>query len=100
MPRRLTPPPSFIRPQLAELIDQAPAADQWIHEIKIDGYRIGARIAGGRMTMLTRKALDWTKRFGPAADVLAKQPTENAYGECLSGRRDRQSRPGRRLEHF
>ena len=31
------------------------------------------------MTMLTRKALDWTKPFGPAADVLAKQPTENAH---------------------
>ena len=31
------------------------------------------------MTMLTRKALDWTKRFGPAAEALAKQPTENAY---------------------
>ena len=47
---------------------------------------IGARIAGGRVTMLTRKALDWTKRFGPAAEALAKQPMENAYlgGEIAS----------------
>jgi hypothetical protein len=84
MPRRLTPPPSFIRPQLAELIDQAPAADQWIHEIKIDGYSIGARNASGRAKMLTRKVLDWTKRFGPAAEALARQPIENAYWAARS----------------
>jgi bifunctional non-homologous end joining protein LigD len=66
---RLTPPPSFIPAQLAKLVEYAPPGDDWLHEVKIDGYLIGARIAGGRVAMLTRKALDWTKRFGPIAEA-------------------------------
>ena len=71
-------PSSFIAPQLAKLVEHAPAGDEWIHEIKIDGYRTGARL-GGRVTMLPRKALGWTVRFRPVADALANLPVGNAY---------------------
>ena len=32
--------PGFIKPQLATLKSKAPKGDQWLHEIKYDGYRI------------------------------------------------------------
>jgi bifunctional non-homologous end joining protein LigD len=30
--------PDWIRPQLTELVDAAPDGDQWLHQIKYDGY--------------------------------------------------------------
>jgi bifunctional non-homologous end joining protein LigD len=35
------------RPQLTELVDAAPEGDQWLHEIKFDGYRMHARLDRG-----------------------------------------------------
>ncbi|WP_245316717.1 hypothetical protein [Bradyrhizobium manausense] len=32
--------PGFIKPQLATLKSKAPSGDQWLHEIKYDGYRV------------------------------------------------------------
>jgi bifunctional non-homologous end joining protein LigD len=32
--------PGFIKPQLATLLSKAPIGDQWLHEIKYDGYRV------------------------------------------------------------
>jgi len=32
--------PGFIKPQLATLRSKAPKGDQWLHEIKYDGYRV------------------------------------------------------------
>ena len=40
--------PSGFSPQLATLASRAPEGDDWIHEIKLDGYRILAFVAGGR----------------------------------------------------
>jgi bifunctional non-homologous end joining protein LigD len=57
--------PEFIKPELATLVDQAPADDDWLHEMKLDGYRTAPRIDGGRVRMLTRSGLDWTARFRP-----------------------------------
>jgi len=55
---------------LALLCDKPPSGLQWIHEIKYDGYRIQARLDGGRVRLLTRKRLDWTKRFPTIASAL------------------------------
>jgi ATP-dependent DNA ligase len=53
-------PPQWIAPQLTKLVDAAPEGDQWLHEIKYDGYRMHARLNHGAVTMLTRTGLDWT----------------------------------------
>jgi len=45
--------PGFIKPQLATLKTKAPAGEDWIHEIKYDGYRIQLHIDGD-----TRKAFN------------------------------------------
>jgi bifunctional non-homologous end joining protein LigD len=64
--------PGFVDPSLAKLVEHAPSGENWIHEIKFDGYRLQARIDGDKITLLTRKGLDWTKKFQPIADALAK----------------------------
>lgn len=56
--------PAFIEPMLASLVATAPSGDRWLHEIKFDGYRLQARIEPGRVKLLTRSGLDWTKKFG------------------------------------
>lgn len=78
--------PDFIPPQLATLVSRAPAGDQWAHEIKLDGYRTAGRIARGKATMLTRKGLDWSAKFGPIADALASLKARAAYvdGEIIA----------------
>jgi bifunctional non-homologous end joining protein LigD len=60
---RRAPLLGFVEPSLALLVDKPPTGPQWAHEIKFDGYRIQARIDGDDIRLLTRKALDWTKRF-------------------------------------
>jgi len=68
------PLPDFVPPTLATLVDRPPSGEQWLHEIKIDGYRIFARRKNGKVALLTRNALDWTGRFKPIADAIAKLP--------------------------
>ena len=36
---------------------------EWLHEIKLDGYRTHARIDGGRGQVLTRRGNDWTAKY-------------------------------------
>jgi len=55
--------PEFISPQLCKLVDRPPAEEGWAHEVKFDGYRIQARVTEGRVTLRTRKGLDWTEKF-------------------------------------
>ena len=56
----------FIEPQLATLERETPSGDDWLHEVKFDGYRIQAQIAGTEVRLLTRTGLDWTEKFGDA----------------------------------
>lgn len=62
--------PGFIKPQLATLKAKAPKGDQWIHEIKYDGYRVQVHINSGRKKVYTRNGLDWTNRFSLIAGAL------------------------------
>ena len=39
---------------------QPPAGEEWLHEIKHDGYRLLARIERGKVRLVTRNGLDWT----------------------------------------
>ncbi|WP_027062088.1 DNA ligase D [Mesorhizobium loti] len=54
----------FIEPQLATLERDAPGGKDWLHEVKFDGYRMQAQIAGTDVRLLTRTGLDWTEKFG------------------------------------
>ncbi|MGO4830846.1 DNA polymerase ligase N-terminal domain-containing protein, partial [Rhizobiaceae sp. 2RAB30] len=58
--------PDFVQPCLARLESTPPLGDEWLHEVKFDGYRIQAAIAGDAAKLRTRTGLDWTDRFGKA----------------------------------
>jgi bifunctional non-homologous end joining protein LigD len=62
--------PGFIKPQFATLKSKAPKGDQWLHEIKFDGYRVQVHVNSGRKKVYTRNGLDWTKRFSVIAGAL------------------------------
>ena len=57
------PLPKWIKPCLPTLVDKPPIGPQWVHEIKWDGYRVSASVAGSNATIRTRNGHDWTKRF-------------------------------------
>ena len=64
-------PPAWIKPQLAALVKQAPDGPDWLHELKLDGYRMHARLDAGRVNILTRRGNDWTAKYPTIADAIA-----------------------------
>jgi bifunctional non-homologous end joining protein LigD len=62
-------------PQLATLVKEALTGDEWVHEVKFDGYRILALSNKGRVQLLTRRGNDWSERFKAVADGI------NAFGK-------------------
>jgi bifunctional non-homologous end joining protein LigD len=71
LPKHISAMPGFVKPQLATLKSKAPKGEQWLHEIKYDGYRIQVHLNRGRKKVFTRNGLDWTKRFTEIAGALA-----------------------------
>src|SRR5436853_110872 len=55
--------PAFIPPQHPMLVARAPRGEQWLHEIKFDGYRMQMQVRNGNSIFYSRKGLDWTHRF-------------------------------------
>ncbi len=70
--------PSFIPPELAQQAEIPPSSDGWLHELKLDGYRIQARKSGSRVQLFTRTGLDWTHRMSAIATDVARVPAEHA----------------------
>ena len=64
--------------QLATLALKPPDRPGWLHEIKLDGYRMLARIEAGRVSLDSRNHLDWTGRFAPLVKALEKLPVTSA----------------------
>lgn len=56
--------------QLAELVNTVPEGDNWLYEVKYDGYRIMAYMEGNNIRLLTRKNSDYTNRFKSVANAL------------------------------
>ncbi|MDO8863552.1 DNA ligase D [Haliea sp. E1-2-M8] len=83
---RRQPLPKSFAPQLATLTGVAPDGDDWVHEIKFDGYRIIVRIDKGKVRLLSRNGLNWTGRFQAQAQQLAALTVEDAIldGEMVA----------------
>ena len=64
--------PEFVPPQLAILEEHPPHGANWIHEIKYDGYRTLAALAGDQARLYTRSGQDWTHKFEALARAFAK----------------------------
>jgi len=71
--------PQWIRPQLTQLVDAAPDGEQWLHEIKFDGYRMQARLDRGAVKLLTRTGLDWTHKYPAIAAALSSIDARQVY---------------------
>ena len=71
--------PAWIPPQLTQLVEAAPEGDQWLHEIKFDGYRMHARLDHSGVRLLTRTGLDWTHKYPPIAAAVASVGARQAY---------------------
>lgn len=64
--------PESIEPELATLVDSPPSSpEDWLFEVKYDGYRLLARIEGGNIRLLTRNGNDWTHKLEPLQAALA-----------------------------
>lgn len=70
--------PREIGIQLATLVDQPPTGDDWLHEVKFDGYRILALKNRKKVTLLSRNHLDWTDKFPDIAKAIAQLPVDKA----------------------
>ena len=56
--------------QLAKLVNTVPKGENWIYELKYDGYRVIAFVEGNRARLMTRNGNDYTTRFQPVSSSL------------------------------
>ncbi|KGJ16123.1 DNA ligase D [Paracoccus sanguinis] len=79
--------PKPAEPMLAKLVTDPLEGDDWLHEVKIDGYRGLVHLGRGGPVIRTRNGLDWTDRFAPLVPVLASLPARSALidGEIVAG---------------
>lgn len=68
--------PTFVPPSLCTLVERAPEGDEWLHEVKLDGYRLQARFEDGDVRLLTRRGSDWTARMPALAKSLRLLETD------------------------
>ena len=88
--------PGFVSPELASAVEKPPEGEDWLHELKLDGYRIQIHIdetdgtqgsrgrqragsdEGVRVRLFTRRGLDWTHRLRDIAESAAQLPVHAA----------------------
>ncbi|MFL6201040.1 MAG: DNA ligase D [Thermoanaerobaculia bacterium] len=70
--------PGKVAPQLATLVSDPPRGEEWIHELKFDGYRVLCELEEGKVRIITRNGKDWTDRFGSVAEAIAALPAKEA----------------------
>ncbi|MBV7486546.1 DNA ligase D [Bordetella sp. BOR01] len=72
--------PAELKPQLATLVDRPPRdGDDWLYEVKYDGYRILARLEDGQARLYTRNGRDWSARLAHLAKAIAKLDLPSAW---------------------
>ncbi len=69
---RPAPLPATFRPELATLVSKPPEGDNWLHEIKYDGYRILCVVSGKSARLISRNGNDWTQKFPGIADGASR----------------------------
>ena len=70
--------PELIAPQLATLVGEPPSGDQWLHELKFDGYRLVCHLNRGKSRFWTRNGKDWTEKFPNLSEALKQFPASSA----------------------
>ncbi len=85
--RKAAAPAGCFEPQLARLGSSPPRGEQWVHELKWDGYRILASIRDGKASLWSRNALDWTAKLPEIRGALEALRLESGAldGELIAG---------------
>src|SRR5215208_4754191 len=74
--------PRWVEPQLCSLVDDVPAGDGWLHEIKYDGWRMLGRVEAGTATLISRRSKPWSGEF---PDVIAALEALRARSAMVDG---------------
>lgn len=74
-------------PQLARLGDTPPSGEQWLHEVKWDGYRLVTTIVDGEVRLWSRNAIEWTDKVPELRDAIGQLGLREAAldGELIAG---------------
>jgi len=71
--------PASLSPTLATLVDSAPTGDDWIHEVKFDGYRMVSRIDHGDIRIYSRNGKEWTAVLPSVVAALQRLDVDQAW---------------------
>ncbi|MBC5784571.1 DNA ligase D [Ramlibacter sp. USB13] len=83
--------PDTLQPELAVLVDEPPEhPEDWVFEIKFDGYRMLARAEGGEVQLVTRNGNDWTPRLPGLVKALRSMELPDGWydGEIIMPGKD------------
>ncbi|HEY5540779.1 MAG TPA: DNA ligase D [Coriobacteriia bacterium] len=80
-----TPFPATVDLELATLVDRPPDGEEWVAEVKYDGYRVVLALDGGQARAFTRSHADWSDRFSGLTRAAAQLPASSAVidGEAV-----------------
>ncbi|ADP20014.1 MULTISPECIES: DNA ligase D [Achromobacter] len=69
-----------LKPQLATLVDGIPRrGDDWLYEVKFDGYRMLARVDGKAVKLLTRNGHDWSAKVPHLVTAIQHLNAQSAW---------------------
>jgi bifunctional non-homologous end joining protein LigD len=82
----------FIDPMLLLRTDSLPSGEQWLYELKLDGYRTIAFKRNGAVHLRSRNDNDFNARYPAVVEALAKIPENTVIdGEVVAF--DQEGRP-------
>src|SRR5256714_604333 len=70
--------PAKYQPQKALLVDRPPSGNRWIHELKLDGFRMGVLIKGSKIRIISRRGTEYTSEFPEIIEAARKLRTRDA----------------------
>ncbi|MBV9986934.1 MAG: DNA ligase D [Chitinophagaceae bacterium] len=77
--------PAVFKPMLATRVAEPFDGQDWIYEIKWDGYRAVAYLKGSKVNIYSRNLLSFNEKFGPVADALRELKTDAVFdGEIVA----------------
>jgi len=65
-------------PVTATLVKDPPPGNDWLHELKFDGYRMLCRVDRGKVRFWSRNGKDWTEKFLNVAEAVKSLPVQSA----------------------
>jgi bifunctional non-homologous end joining protein LigD len=79
-------PVKFIEPMKARLAESPPRGDDWIYEIKFDGFRALAFKSGDDVRLLSRNEKDFNEKFPEIVEAIAALKIDDAIldGEIVA----------------